>query len=86
FVLHNAYRDDKDDSGLVAIGISPVGRVVEIVEQVEHPFMVGVQFHPEFLSRPQAPHPLFREFVRAAKETLREGAQHAMPIAPKEAG
>ncbi len=86
FEFNNAYREDMQDSGLLPSGLSPDGRLVEIVEQVEHPFMVGVQFHPEFLSRPQSPHPLFREFVRAAKETLREGAQHAMPIGPKEAG
>ena len=84
FEFNNAYREDIQDSGLLPSGLSPDGRLVEIVEQVEHPFMVGVQFHPEFLSRPQSPHPLFREFVRAAKETLREGAQHPLPIGPKE--
>ena len=84
FEFNNAYRENIQDSGLLPSGLSPDGRLVEIVEQVEHPFMVGVQFHPEFLSRPQSPHPLFRDFVRAAKDTLREGAQHPMPIAPKE--
>ena len=42
--------------------------------------MVGVQFHPEFLSRPNHPHPLFREFIGTAKATLREGAQPALPM------
>ena len=84
FEFNNAYREDIQDSGLLPSGLSPDGRLVEIVEQVEHPFMMGVQFHPEFLSRPQTPHPLFRDFLRVAKETLREGAQHFLPIGPKE--
>ena len=54
------------------------------MEIADHPFMVGVQFHPEFLSRPDRPHPLFREFVGVAAQTLREGAQRALPLeAPK---
>jgi CTP synthase len=53
---------------------------VEITEVVDHPFMMGVQFHPEFLSRPNRPHPLFRDLVAAAKVTLREGAQPPLPI------
>jgi CTP synthase len=47
-------------------GLSPDGRLVEIVEIADHPFMLGTQFHPEFLSRPTRPHPLFLAFVRAA--------------------
>jgi len=47
-------------------GTSPGGRLVEVAELRDHPFMVGSQFHPEFNSRPGRPHPLFREFVRAA--------------------
>jgi CTP synthase len=53
---------------------------VEIVEQVDHPFMIGVQFHPEFRSRPQKPHPLFRDFLEAATYVLREGGQHELPL------
>jgi CTP synthase len=53
---------------------------VEISEVQDHPFMVGVQFHPEFLSRPNRPHPLFRCFVGAASVTLREGAQPPLPL------
>ena len=49
-------------------GTSPDGRLVEAVELPEHPFFIGVQFHPEFKSRPNAAHPLFAAFVRAAKE------------------
>ena len=80
FEFNNAYREPLHDVGMVASGLSPDGRLVEVVEQVDHPFMVGVQFHPEFRSRPQEPNPLFRDFVGAAKEVLREGAQHPLPL------
>ena len=55
-------------AGLVLSGTSPDKRLVEMVELREHPFFVGCQFHPEFKSRPLAPHPLFARFVRAALE------------------
>ena len=80
FELNNAYREPLENSGLIASGVSPDGKLVEITEVVEHPFMVGVQFHPELLSRPNRPHPLFRELVAAAKVTLREGAQPPLPL------
>ena len=80
FEFNNAYREDMEETGLLASGLSPDGRLVEVVERVDHPFMVGVQFHPEFRSRPQAPHPLFREFIRVAKTTWREGSQPPLPI------
>ena len=48
-------------------GVSPDGRLVEIVELKDHPWFVGVQFHPEFKSRPTRAHPLFRDFIRASK-------------------
>ena len=51
---------------MVCSGISPDGRLVEIAELKGHPFMLGTQFHPEFLSRPTRPHPLFVQFIRAA--------------------
>jgi CTP synthase len=54
-----------EEAGLVVSGTSPDGRLVEIVELPDHPFFVAAQFHPEFLSRPTRPEPLFREFVRA---------------------
>ena len=53
-------------AGLALAGRSPDGRLVEIVELPDHPWFVGVQFHPEFKSRPDRPHPLFRGFVAAA--------------------
>ena len=80
FEFNNAYRDDLEAVGLRPTGLSPDGRLVEIVEMAGEPVMVGVQFHPEFLSRPNRPHPLFRDFVEAAKHTLREGGQHTLPI------
>ena len=80
FEFNNAYREELEGVGLWPTGLSPDGRLVEIVEMAEQPFMVGVQFHPEFLSRPNRPHPLFREFVGVATRTLREGGQHVLPL------
>ena len=80
FELNNAFREAQESVGMLASGLSPDGRLVEITEVVGHPFMLGVQFHPELISRPNRPHPLFREFVAAAKVTLREGAQTPLPF------
>ena len=80
FELNNAFREALEARGLMASGVSPDGHLVEIMEIEGHPFMLGTQFHPEFQSRPDRPHPLFREFVGAAKETLREGAQPPLPL------
>jgi CTP synthase len=54
------------EKGLILSGLSPDGCLVEIVELKDHPWFLGCQFHPEFKSRPMSPHPLFREFIRAA--------------------
>ena len=72
--FNNAYRAAFEDAGLVASGVAPDGSLVEIAELREHPFMVGSQFHPELRSRPTAPHPLFREFIRAALGDSRQPA------------
>jgi len=66
FEFNNDYRAEMEAAGMRLSGISPDGRLVEISEIVDHPFMVGTQFHPEFLSRPNRPHPLFQAFVKAA--------------------
>ncbi|MCY0902143.1 MAG: CTP synthase [Firmicutes bacterium] len=66
YEFNNTYRDDFERAGLVISGTSPDGRLVEIVEIADHPWFVGVQFHPEFTSRPNRPQPLFRDFVAAA--------------------
>jgi CTP synthase len=68
FELNNAYRETLQREGMRFSGLSPDGLLVEIAEIVDHPFMIGTQFHPEFLSRPNRPHPLFVGFLRAVKE------------------
>jgi CTP synthase len=65
------YRDQLEKCGLIFSGMSPDGRLPEIVEVKDHPWFIGVQFHPELKSKPFAPHPLFADFVRAAKEVER---------------
>ena len=64
--FNNAYRELLNENGLVFSGLSPDNRLVEIVELADHPFMLGCQFHPEFKSRPNHPHPLFKSFLAAA--------------------
>ncbi len=66
-----SYRDRLECAGLQFSGMSPDGRLPEIVEWQGHPWFIGVQFHPELKSKPFAPHPLFRDFIRAAVETSR---------------
>ncbi len=66
FEFNNDYREILEDNGLVLSGLSPDGNLVETVEIKDHPFYIGVQYHPEFKSRPNRPHPIFREFIKAA--------------------
>lgn len=66
--FNNAYRAEFEEAGMVFSGLSPDGKLVEIAEIKDHPYMVGSQFHPEFLSRPNRPHPLFVGLMKAAKE------------------
>ena len=80
FELNNAYREMLENSGMMIGGLSPDGTLVETTEVRDHPFMAGVQFHPEFKSRPNRPHPLFCAFIDAAKETIREGAQRPLRL------
>src|SRR3990167_11170494 len=65
------YRDQLEKCGLIFSGMSPDGKLPEIVEVKDHPWFIGVQFHPELKSKPFAPHPLFADFVRAAVEGAR---------------
>lgn len=67
YELNNVYRDALVEQGLVMAGSSPDSRLVEIVELPDHPWFVATQFHPEFKSRPNRAHPLFREFIRSAQ-------------------
>ena len=68
YEFNNAYRDSLQQAGLTLSGLSPDGRLVEAVELSGHPFFIGVQYHPEFKSRPNKSHPLFQGFVNAACE------------------
>ena len=68
YEFNNEYREAMTAKGLELSGVSPDGRLVETVELPGHPWFVGVQYHPEFKSRPNKAHPLFRDFVAAAKE------------------
>ncbi|MDC3055974.1 CTP synthetase, partial [Paracoccaceae bacterium] len=65
------YRKELEKNGLIFSGMSPDGRLPEIVELSDHPWFIGVQFHPELKSKPFDPHPLFRDFIRAAKNISR---------------
>ena len=68
FEFNNHYRELLSEAGMVFSGLSPDGRLVEIAELRDHPWMLGSQFHPEFKSRPNRPHPLFTAFVQAASQ------------------
>ena len=78
--FNNAYRERFEAVNLWPTGISPDGSLVEIMEYTPARFMLGTQFHPEFLSRPNRPHPLFREFMNAAQTVVREGGQPPLPL------
>lgn len=68
FEFNNRFREIYEQNGMVFSGLSPDGKLVEIAELKDHPFMVATQFHPEFLSRPNRPHPLFVKFIQSANE------------------
>jgi CTP synthase len=74
YEFNMAFREALSQAGLVVSGLSPDGTLVEISEIAGHPFMVGTQFHPEFRSRPDRPHPLFRDFIGAVKQRALEAA------------
>ncbi len=68
YEFNNVYRQPLEEAGMIISGTSPDGQLVEMVEIPNHPFFIGVQFHPEFLSRPTQAHPLFRDFIAAASQ------------------
>lgn len=70
--FNNAYREEFEKAGMVFSGLSPDGRLVEIAELADHPYMVASQFHPEFLSRPNRAHPLFVGFMKAAAQKSKQ--------------
>ena len=81
FEFNNDYREQLEAAGLLVSGHSPDQRLVEIIELRDHPWFIGTQFHPELISRPNRPHPLFSGFVAAAAATYREGDQRPLPFA-----
>ena len=81
YEFNNKFRAQLEKGGMVCSGTSPDGKLVEVCELADHPWMVSSQFHPEFVSRPNRPHPLFRDFIGAAKDVMREGVQTHLPLA-----
>jgi CTP synthase len=75
YEFNNQYRDQLKENGLAISGTSPNGELVEIIELRDHPWFLGCQFHPEFNSRPLAPHPLFRDYIQACLE-YKHGLSH----------
>jgi CTP synthase len=73
YEFNNEYRQEFDRAGLIASGTSPDGGLVEICEIRDHVWMVGSQFHPEFRSRPNRPHPLFNGFLKATLQRASAG-------------
>lgn len=78
YEYNNAYRNRLERLGLLSSGFNPRLSLVEIAEVADHPFMVGSQFHPEFRSRPEKPHPLFDLFVKYARDHRPEGTQQQL--------
>ena len=85
YEFNNDFRSLLTEKGLVLSGLSPDGKLVEMVELPDHPWFLAVQFHPEFKSRPNRAHPLFRDFVAAAKDYSGGGARKEMN-SPNSAG
>jgi CTP synthase len=83
--INNNYRDTLEKNGMVLSGLSPDGRLVETLELPQHPYFVACQFHPEFKSRPSAPHPLFVRFVRATLEGQNRRREQPTPPPPAKA-
>ena len=68
YEVNNDYRKALTENGMILSGLSPDGRIVEMIELPDHPFFIGTQGHPEFKSRPNRPHPLFKGFIQSALE------------------
>ena len=83
YEINNAYRKELQDAGLTLSGLSPDGRIVEMIELKSHPFFLATQAHPELKSRPNRPHPLFRGFVAAALEHKRSLTSAQQPAAAR---
>jgi CTP synthase len=72
YEFNNAYRAQYEEAGFIFSGTSPDGKLVEVIELKDHPFFVASQYHPEFLSKPNAPHPLFRGFIAACHASIHQ--------------
>jgi len=83
YEVNMAYREQLEKAGLIFSGLSPSGHLPEIVELKDHPWFVGVQFHPELKSRPLAPHPLFASFVKAALKAEKSKGDNVVAISTK---
>jgi CTP synthase len=85
YEFNNAYRKRMEANGMLLSGRSADGSLIEIIELKDHPWFVGTQFHPEFKSRPTRPHPLFRDFIAAARKRAgvdtERSAEHALQAA-----
>ena len=75
YEVNNDYRDKLKNAGMTLAGLSPDGRIVEMIELKDHPFFIGTQGHPELKSRPNHAHPLFRGFIAAAVDHKAEAGQ-----------
>ncbi len=84
YEFNNGYREDFNKQGFRISGTSPGGKLVEIIELEDHPWFVAAQFHPEFKSKPDKPHPLFRDFVKHALNYQAEHNGQVVPETPKE--
>ncbi len=80
YEVNNRYRKDLEEAGMLLAGLSPDEQLVEIIELPDHPFFVGSQFHPEFKSRPDDPHPLFHGFIEAAVARRRAVVPNPLPV------
>jgi CTP synthase len=72
YEFNNAYRQRLEEAGFIISGTTADGKLVEVIELKDHPFFVASQFHPEFQSKPNAPHPLFRGFIAAAHRHIHQ--------------
>jgi len=79
FEFNNRFREIYEENGMIFSGLSPDGNLVEIVEIKDHPFMLATQFHPEFLSRPNRPHPLFVKYIQTAKIYSKSKSEYDTP-------
>ena len=80
YEINNKYRVELEKNGLIFSGMSPDNDLIEIIEIKDHPFFIGTQFHPEFKSRPSKPSPLFKEFIKSAKNTKSSNIKSSNPV------